>query len=484
MYAEPSGTTIASANCGAWSQTFTYDAFGNIKVFGSDDSEPLYTTNPQTNQIAEQGGTNPTYDADGNETKDYQGNLYAWNTYGRPTAIEGINITYDAMDRPVEQNRSGGYTPLQYSPSGFLMQLNAPSGQSSFVPVPAGGMAIWANNTIYYRHPEWLGSSRLTSDQNHNIYSDSAYSPFGEVYAQAGLSDESFTGMDQSTVTNMYDFPARELAIVQSNWLSPDPAGLASVDPSDPQTWNRYAYVRNSPLTETDPTGMGGFVNGQPTCIWNSCQTRQIEDQAELNYQNEESIYGYGGYNEFDTLSFALAPTCQNDCRVFYGNLDALGLVGLPGMSGLENPQNLLPPGPSPCPAVPFKITGIAPGQAPGTTAISQTPRADIPDGGVAIKPSNFGVAGVNGSNRDVFLDMSFTVDWGTAIPPGIPSGIPTQGPFSPVDVIGPKSVRNSPGNAFDVYNYPSFAQAETSTRTAMVTTYIPFNAGGVKCPH
>lgn len=254
------------------------------------------------------------------------------------------------MDRPVEQNRSGGYTPLQYSPSGFLMQLNAPSGQSSFVPVPAGGMAIWANNTIYYRHPEWLGSSRLTSDQNHNIYSDSAYSPFGEVYAQAGLSDESFTGMDQSTVTNMYDFPARELAIVQSNWLSPDPAGLASVDPSDPQTWNRYAYVRNSPLTETDPTGMGGFVNGQPACIWNSCQTGQIEDQAELNYQNEESIYGYGGYNEFDTLSFALAPTCQNDCRVFYGNLDALGLLGLPGMSALENPQNLLPPpNPNPC---------------------------------------------------------------------------------------------------------------------------------------
>jgi hypothetical protein len=62
---------------------------------------------------------------------------------------------------------------------------------------------------------------------------------------------------------------------------------------------------------------------------------------------------------------------------------------------------------------VPFKITGIAPGQAPGTTAISQTPRAGIPDGGVAIKPGNFGVGGINGGNRSVFLGMTFTVNWG-----------------------------------------------------------------------
>ena len=135
------------------------------------------------------------------------------------------------------------------------------------------------------------------------------------------------------------------------------------------------------------------------------------------------------------------------------------------------------------CPAVPFKVTGIAPGQAPGTTAISQTPRAGIPNGGVAIKPGNFGVGGINSSNRSVFLGMTFTVEWSTAGPLGVPSGIPTQGPFFPVDNIGPASVRNSPGNAFDVYNYPSFKQAWASTRTVMVTTYIPANTAGVKCP-
>ncbi|MGH9526509.1 MAG: hypothetical protein ACRD2F_07550, partial [Terriglobales bacterium] len=39
----------------------------------------------------------------------------------------------------------------------------------------------------------------------------------------------------------------------QGRWLSPDPAGLAAVNPADPQTWNAYAYVANQPLEATDP---------------------------------------------------------------------------------------------------------------------------------------------------------------------------------------------------------------------------------------
>ncbi len=43
---------------------------------------------------------------------------------------------------------------------------------------------------------------------------------------------------------------------MQGRWLSPDPSGLAAVDPNDPQTWNRYAYVGNRPLNTTDPRGL------------------------------------------------------------------------------------------------------------------------------------------------------------------------------------------------------------------------------------
>jgi hypothetical protein len=37
----------------------------------------------------------------------------------------------------------------------------------------------------------------------------------------------------------MYDTPNREYDTTSGRWLSPDPAGLAAADPSNPQSWNR-----------------------------------------------------------------------------------------------------------------------------------------------------------------------------------------------------------------------------------------------------
>ena len=55
----------------------------------------------------------------------------------------------------------------------------------------------------------------------------------------------------------------------QGRWLVPDPAGLAAVDITNPQTWNRYAYVGNNPLTYVDLEGLSrcaGFMKGYGDC--------------------------------------------------------------------------------------------------------------------------------------------------------------------------------------------------------------------------
>jgi RHS repeat-associated protein len=54
----------------------------------------------------------------------------------------------------------------------------------------------------------------------------------------------------------LIDFTFRRYSPTQGRWISPDPAGLAAVDPTNPQTWNRYAYVMNQPLRFTDPLGL------------------------------------------------------------------------------------------------------------------------------------------------------------------------------------------------------------------------------------
>jgi len=96
------------------------------------------------------------------------------------------------------------------------------------------------------------------------MYFDTAYAPFGETYASAGTLDPSYTGQmndtghRQDTAGGLYDFLVREYS-TQGRWPNPDPLGKGATSPNDPQTQNRYAYVRNNPMSYTDPTGMKAF---------------------------------------------------------------------------------------------------------------------------------------------------------------------------------------------------------------------------------
>jgi RHS repeat-associated protein len=61
--------------------------------------------------------------------------------------------------------------------------------------------------------------------------------------------------MEYDYGSNLNHTLARQHSPTQGRWMTPDPAGLAAVDPTNPQTWNRYAYVRNNPVSRIDPTG-------------------------------------------------------------------------------------------------------------------------------------------------------------------------------------------------------------------------------------
>jgi len=266
-YSHDDLTRIASANCGsAFSQTFSYDAFGNLSKSGTISFQPTYSY--LTNQMTQIGSFSPSYDSNGNVLNDSV-NTYAWDAAGRPVTVDSVNVTYDALGRMVEQNRSGTYTEIVYGPGGGKLALmNGQSLQKAFVPLPGGGAAVYTSSGLaFYRHADWLGSSRFASTPSRTLYYDGAYAPFGEPYAQTGTTDLSFTGMNQDTVSGLYDFAAREYGI-QGRWPSPDPAGMSSVSPTDPQTWNRYAYVRNSPLHGVDPQGLKpNWVCGEDQCL-------------------------------------------------------------------------------------------------------------------------------------------------------------------------------------------------------------------------
>jgi RHS repeat-associated protein len=288
---------------------------------------------------------------------------YAWDAEGRPGTIDTVGITYDALGRMAEQNRSGTYAQLVYAPTGNKLALmSGQTLQKAFVPLPGGATAVYNSSGLaYYRHPDWLGSSRLASTPTRGIYFDTAYGPFGEPYAQSGTTDLSFTGQNQDTVSALYDFPFREYGI-QGRWPSPDPAGLAAVNPGDPQSWNRYAYVRNSPLTLVDPLGLENCRDNPDDC---KARQHALNFDAVLAYWLALTQSGdlfslvCGGCDEFDILTLALTPTAYVDtspnCLKYgdcgkgdpvYGNIWLLNFLGDGGnSSGTNNgmPQTQTP---------------------------------------------------------------------------------------------------------------------------------------------
>jgi RHS repeat-associated protein len=244
-----------SVDCGTnWQQLFTYDAFGNIVKSGSSSFAATYSVS--TNQFS-LGGGGVSYDSNGNLLTDNL-NTYTWDpNWGNVTSVNGIAATYDALGRVVEQGSGSGYAQILYSPLGKVALMNGTSLTTAFVSLPGDGTAVYNSSGLaYYRHADWLGSSRLGSTQARGLYSSTAYAPFGEQYGTTGTADPSFIGQNSDTVSSLYDFTFRRLSPSQGRWISPDPAGLVAVDPTSPQTWNRYAYVANNPLSFTDPTGL------------------------------------------------------------------------------------------------------------------------------------------------------------------------------------------------------------------------------------
>jgi RHS repeat-associated protein len=78
------------------------------------------------------------------------------------------------------------------------------------------------------------------------------------TYPQSSNSNESyfdFATLDHDTESNTDHAQFRQYSPTQGRWLSPDPYD-GSYDFTNPQSFNRYAYVYNNPLTFTDPTGL------------------------------------------------------------------------------------------------------------------------------------------------------------------------------------------------------------------------------------
>jgi len=109
-----------------------------------------------------------------------------------------------------------------------------------------------SGSTTYYFHQDQL-SNRLLTDSSGNVATQRGNFPFGEEWYQTGVSTKwKFTTYARDTESGNDYALARSYVNRLARFSSPD---LLAGDPTNPQSLDRYAYVRNDPENILDPTG-------------------------------------------------------------------------------------------------------------------------------------------------------------------------------------------------------------------------------------
>jgi len=332
-YAYDDLARLSSVNCpNVWSQTFSYDPFGNITKNGSYWWTPGY--NSATNRYTLAG---TSYDNNGDLTNDTF-HTYQWDAEGNITAVDvgGSNytdyLTYDALGNTAEykQTYANGNPPwlaqLVYGVQGRahadLGKTIASGGGNTFTLPLVGGasMAGWSSSsTTVYGHSDWQGSIRLNSTPSRTVNSDAVFAPFGEVYNSPTTWWYEFAGLKSSLTSNVWDADYRHYHADQGRWLSPDPAGFAAADPSNPQSWNRYSYVMNDPMDYVDPSGLHQCPNDQS---WGAQLCRMMLTSDGLN-----------PFSTWNPFSLLFTTGCSESGCVTTIDPNAFNLLGLGGNS-------------------------------------------------------------------------------------------------------------------------------------------------------
>jgi RHS repeat-associated protein len=142
----------------------------------------------------------------------------------------------------------------------------------------------------------------LSGVKRHDYYpfGEEIFAPQGGRTVQQGYSNDNvkrkFAGYERDDETGLDFAQARYYDSELGRFITPDPL-LSSGYPTSPQSWNRYSYVRNQPLSRVDPTGLfewseelgGGLTDDQ--LRQNQCAAKQCTaDELKAGKRSQEEV--------------------------------------------------------------------------------------------------------------------------------------------------------------------------------------------------
>jgi RHS repeat-associated protein len=276
--------TVSTTGTNCWGEQYSYDNWGNLlsiagitpQYTGCSQESGFTNTMTANNQIA-----GFCYDAAGNllaqSPSPCTSPTYTYNAENQLTSTAGVTYTYDGEGKRVEKSNGKLYW---YDTSGNVLDETGTTGSFTYEYIFLGGKRIArrdSSGNVDYYFADHLGTARVVTNATGTVppLDDSDFYPFGGQRAVLSSSGNTykFTGKERDSESGLDHFQFRNYSSQYGRWMIPDPAGMMAVDLQNPQTLNRYAYVRNNPLSFTDPLGLDcAYLNNSGTDIENRDQ--------------------------------------------------------------------------------------------------------------------------------------------------------------------------------------------------------------------
>jgi RHS repeat-associated protein len=254
----------------------------------------------------------------------------------RPASGTYYEFVFDIYNRRVSTWGVGATSPTQaliYSDSSLL--------------------AFRSTSGTNFEHYNWVGTKRVITDYTGAVQETVTSLPFGDGYSYTGADGDwsDFAGMDGDTESNTEHAQFRQYSQNQGRWFSPDPY-YGSYDFTNPQSFNRYAYALNNPVSNIDPSGLS-CVTGDDGTEGDDGDGLGCAD-AGINPDGSEDGSQYGEYDvsggdlliflglstDISCQDLALAPASTFSVAATNAILGGLDSISLSAYASPNNPTS------------------------------------------------------------------------------------------------------------------------------------------------
>ena len=304
------------------------------------------TTNPAT-------GATLSYDFSGNLTNDgYQ--AYTYDATGQQASASyggySLQQLYDGDGvrvRKVENSVTTYYLRSTVLGGKVVAEISSSGTWNRGFVYLGGQMIAIQNGGVNWGHQDPVTNSQRVTNGNGAVISTIDLDPWGGETATSnnqGIQTQRYTTYERDANSGD-DAMMRRFTGQWMRFAQPDPYDGA-YDPTDPQSFNRYAYVQNDPVNFVDPTGLDECPQGttshtDPATGRTECVPGQTAS-VDINIGPDpdpfwNSFRASAGRPLIIDMTLIPAPLIPNDCISFSNLVDRLATESISDTTFIGN---------------------------------------------------------------------------------------------------------------------------------------------------